>query len=212
MTKWTLLFSCLLTFAASSLAQSEQSDTENTAQTETSQEASLSQNAYITDNLYIFMHSGSSKDYRILGSINAGTPVQIVGEEENGFLNIIDDKGREGWVEAEFITTEPGIILQNKRLQKQVSDLNQALQESRNNLPPLQTQLDELSFENETLKSKIEELEQLRAKRLASNQETQQQEQHLLLTYGAGIGFAGLLIGILLTLFLSRRKRYDGWA
>ena len=42
-------------------------------------------------------------------------------------------------------------------------------------------------------------------------QQKVQKEQHLLLTYGGGIGIGGIIIGVILTLFLSRRRRYDGW-
>jgi SH3 domain protein len=30
--------------------------------------------------------------------------------------------------------------------------------------------------------------------------------------YGGGIAFIGIFIGMIITLMLSRRKSYDGWA
>ena len=67
--------------------------------------SSDSQNtAYIVDNLYTFMHSGPSKNYRILGSVDAGTQVMLLSDEDNGYFKIRDDKDREGWVEAKFVT------------------------------------------------------------------------------------------------------------
>ena len=38
--------------------------------------------AYIIDNLYTFMRSGASKNYRLLGSVDAGTKLTLLSAEE----------------------------------------------------------------------------------------------------------------------------------
>ena len=65
---------------------------------------------YISDDLYTFLHAGPGRNYRILGSVLAGTRVtQLQIDAENNFVEIIDDKQRTGWVDATFITTESSI-------------------------------------------------------------------------------------------------------
>ena len=60
MLKHSLL--ALLFAAATFMSHAEETDTASDANT-----------AYIIDNLYTFMHSGASKNYRIIGSVDAGT-------------------------------------------------------------------------------------------------------------------------------------------
>ncbi|WP_462150772.1 TIGR04211 family SH3 domain-containing protein [Pseudoalteromonas xiamenensis] len=211
----TLLLSCMLALPTLSFAQTELTEapatTEQAEQTP-SESTSIVPNAYITDNLYIFVHSGAGKNYRILGSINAGTAVQVVGDERNGFVNVIDDKGREGWVEAEFVTTEAGLQITNQNLQAQLDALNVELQDSQNEVPTLQAKLNSLESENAELKQAVKDAETQKVQIQKEAMNKKQEQQHLLLSYGAAIAFSGLILGVLLTLFLSRRKRYDGWA
>ncbi|WMN59128.1 TIGR04211 family SH3 domain-containing protein [Pseudoalteromonas xiamenensis] len=211
----TLLLSCMLALPTLSFAQTELTEapatTEQAEQT-SSESTSIVPNAYITDNLYIFVHSGAGKNYRILGSINAGTAVQVVGDEKNGFVNVIDDKGREGWVEAEFVTTEAGLQITNQNLQAQLDALNVELQDSQNEVPTLQAKLNSLESENAELRQAVKDSETQKVQIQKEAMNKKQEQQHLLLSYGAAIAFSGLILGVILTLFLSRRKRYDGWA
>ncbi|MGL6176871.1 MAG: TIGR04211 family SH3 domain-containing protein, partial [Vibrionaceae bacterium] len=43
------------------------------------------QESYISDELFIYMHAGPGTEYRILGSINAGVPVKVMGAEKSGY-------------------------------------------------------------------------------------------------------------------------------
>lgn len=209
----TLLLSCLLAFPVFANTTTDVQTTDaTTEQAELQASSSIVPNAFITDNLYIFVHSGAGKNYRILGSVNAGTAVQVLGEESNGFVNIVDDKGREGWVEANFVTTEPGLVLQNEKLRDDLAALNLELQTSQSEIPALQARIDEFEQQQSRLKQTIKELEEQKVKLQQDSTTKKEAEQHLMLTYGAGIAFGGLILGVLLTLFLSRRKRYDGWA
>ncbi|MCF2857899.1 TIGR04211 family SH3 domain-containing protein [Pseudoalteromonas sp. SMS1] len=169
-------------------------------------------NGYIVDNLYLFMHAGPGTNYRILGSIEAGTPVTITNEQNNNYVRIIDNKERSGWVESKFVTAEPG-------LKQQLSELTQALDVSQNQLaslqsamPQLQSDYDTLESQNSELQKTIKDLNAQLEQQAKSAQSKVEREQHLLLSYGGGIALGGVLLGVILTLLLSRRKRYDGWS
>lgn len=168
--------------------------------------------AYISDNLFVYVHSGPGKNYRIVGSIDAGTQVSMMPGNENGFQQVMDDKGREVWIETQFVSSQPGLAHQLDELGLQLQQTQQALNDAQTDLPRLQQLNQALQAENQTLQQTIQRLEKAVTDEKQKALTSEQAEQHLMLTYGGAVGVGGLLIGVLLTLFLSRRKRYDGWA
>ena len=175
--------------------------------------SSDSQNtAYIVDNLYTFMHSGPSKNYRILGSVDAGTQVMLLSDEDNGYFKIRDDKDREGWVEAKFVTENAGIQQQFQALNNDMTLMQKQLRQAEIELPQLQEQNRALTDQNLALSKQIETLKNTIESERNAKQTASAKEKRQLLTYGGAIAFIGLLLGIILTVVLSRRKRYDGWA
>ena len=107
--------------------------------------------AYIVDNLYTFMHSGPSKNYRILGSVDAGTQVTLLSAEDNGYFKIRDDKDREGWVEAKFVTENAGIQQQFQALSNDMTLMQEQLRQAEIELPQLQEQNKTLTEQNQAL-------------------------------------------------------------
>ncbi|WP_105167088.1 TIGR04211 family SH3 domain-containing protein [Pseudoalteromonas sp. T1lg23B] len=167
--------------------------------------------AYIVDNLFIYMHSGPGKNYRILGSVDAGTAISVVSNEQNEFIQIIDDKGREAWVEAKFVSREPGLSQQLTQAKEALENSQSEINSLRDELPTLQQANNDLRAENQRLQQSITELQTALNEQQQANINKKQKAQHLLLSYGAAIALVGLLFGVILTLLLSRRKRYDGW-
>ena len=168
--------------------------------------------AYIVDNLYTFMHSGPSKNYRILGSVDAGTQVTLLSAEDNGCFKIRDDKDREGWVEAKFVTENAGIQQQFQALSNDMTLMQEQLRQAEIELPQLQEQNKTLTEQNQALSEQIQALKNTIESERNAKQTASAKEKRQLLTYGGAIAFIGLLLGIILTIMLSRRKRYDGWA
>lgn len=65
---------------------------------------------YISDELFIFLHAGPGRDFRIVGSINAGTTISLLQvDREAGYAQIQDDRERIGWVESKFVSRTPSI-------------------------------------------------------------------------------------------------------
>ena len=168
--------------------------------------------AYISDKLFVYVHSGPGKNYRIIGSVDAGSQIILLDGNENGFQQITDDKGREVWVESQFVSNTAGLAKQLDELEQQLKSTQQHLDDAEITLPRLQQLNQDLQAENETLQQTILRLEQTITDEKQKAVNTEQAEQHLLLSYGGGVGIGGVLVGVILTLFISRRKRYDGWA
>jgi SH3 domain protein len=193
----------LLLTATTFMSQAEEAQAENATDANT---------AYIIDNLYTFMRSGASKDYRLLGSIDAGTQLTLLSSEENGFIKIKDDKDREGWIEAKFVTQTPGLHKQYKTLSSEISTMQEKLRQAQIDLPQLQDQNQTLTNQNKQLSEQITKLKITLEQERVQKQAASSKEKRQLLTYGGAIAFLGLFLGIILTIVLSRRKRYEGWA
>ncbi|WP_297481894.1 TIGR04211 family SH3 domain-containing protein [uncultured Photobacterium sp.] len=178
---------------------------------------------YISDNLFTYLLKGPGSQYRIIGSINAGSPVTLL-KKDNGYSRITDTKGRTGWVESKFISTN--IALQERlpaleaelttvkaRLAEALttnddknSDLNSALAQRNSQINKLETRNEQLQNE---LTIAQDEVRSLRAK-------IDTQKDDLLMkwfTYGGIVAGIGLLLGLILPhITPRRRKRTNGWA
>lgn len=180
---------------------------------ETSESTPTNENtAYIIDNLYIFMHSGPSKNYRIIGSVDAGTQITLLSGEDNGYFKVVDDKEREGWIESKFISKTAGLHQQYQALSNDMTLMQEQLRQAEIELPKLQQQNQSLTEQNQVLEQQITKLKTTMEAERNQKQAASAKEKRQLLTYGGAIAFIGLFLGIILTIVLSRRKRYDGWA
>ena len=162
------------------------------------------QSGYIIDDLYIYMHAGAGKNFRIVGSINAGSPLELI-DEQDGYAQVKDDKGRTGWVDQR-------LAVENQNLKDKITELENNLLQQSSQLPELQQQNVELNEKNAQLNKKLALAQQQNTQQAALVANNTEKEKKELLMYGAAIAFTGLLFGIIITLVLSRRKRYDGWA
>lgn len=206
-----------LLFASLSTAIHAETQTNNESATEvlevqTTENASSS-TAYITDNLFVYMHSGPGKNYRILGSVQAGTELQLLDEnKDTGYSQVKDSRGRTGWIDKRNISKRPGLAQQNLKLKSQLADLQAELNSSQRDMPVLRQTASDLEVKNRELTAEIEKLNAQISSSRNQKQQASEKQQKQLLIYGGGIAFIGILMGIIITLVLSRRKRYDGWA
>lgn len=185
----------------------------NQANAQESQPEPGSENTvYISDDLYTFIHAGPGRNYRILGSVVAGTAVTLLQRnDEEGFVEIIDDKDRTGWVDNRFISNTPSV-------RESVPQLEQSLQQAQADLEQTQQQNDllnqqilDLSSRNEQLQSKLQEVQQQHGelqRQLASIDNKIQIEW---LTRGGIIALGGLILGVILMLIPRKRRRNDNW-
>ena len=78
---------------------------------------------YISDDLFTYLHAGPGRNFRILGTVVAGTRVTLLQEDtEKSFVEIIDDKQRTGWIDAEFISVSRSVRELVPGLQQQVEE------------------------------------------------------------------------------------------
>lgn len=167
---------------------------------------------YISDDLYTFLHAGPGRNFRILGSVTAGTEVtQLRVDNEAQYVEIIDDKNRQGWVDASFIMPSPSIRSQLASFQENLSTANQSIDQQDQALSNLNRQLRDLQAENTSLKQQKEQLEaqQVELQRKISVQDKSEQQQWFI--RGGGIAIIGVVLGIIVAYLPKKRRRNDGW-
>ena len=177
---------------------------------------------YISDNVYAFLHAGPGNQYRILGSINAGEPVEYLNRNaDSKYVQIRDKDGRTGWVDGQFVQTEESFRSRLPALEQQLADTRQQLasaderhrQDVQDKTERLQRQEQELG----ELQNQLAELRQTSDRlaednrRLSSLMDDREHQMRLdWLLHGGLVAGAGALVGFLLPLIPLRRKRRQG--
>ncbi|SFM24163.1 TIGR04211 family SH3 domain-containing protein [Halopseudomonas yangmingensis] len=177
---------------------------------------------WVSDSLNTWVRSGPSDGHRIVGTLQSGQAVTLIGSEGK-YSQVRNESGNSVWILSSELQSVPGQAERIPALEQQVNELSSEL-ENINQSWELRVQGMQETLE--TRKALIEELEQqragLNAELLATQSELREahaklgdENQQLLLRYmlyGGGIAGAGLLAGLILPLFVRRRKRRsDVW-
>ncbi len=74
---------------------------------------------YVSDNIFTFIHNGPGTQYRILGSVKAGEPLDVKAvNNEAGFTQVVDGRGREGWIKSSELQGEISLRERLPQVQK----------------------------------------------------------------------------------------------
>ncbi|MEI6858923.1 MAG: TIGR04211 family SH3 domain-containing protein [Shewanella sp.] len=170
------------------------------------------QTGYISDNIYLYLHGGPGTEFRILGSVEAGQTISIMGETQGNYTKIIDHKGREGWIEEKMVTRQKSFRKQLPEIQAQLNDtkseLEQALISSAHNDEQVSKLQSELSQAQQDLAKASSERDNATHK-LAS---IENNKRFQMWQEGGIIAAIGLLIGVILVyLPRPRRKQKNRW-
>jgi len=168
--------------------------------------------AYISDNLFIYMHTGPGTNYRIVGSVIAGTEIQLTGRTDKEYTQILDDKGREAWVETKFVSTIPG-------LRTSVAELNQKITELADSNSQLSEQLNDtqnaLSDATQKLEASQKRQATIQSQLDGANVQLDNRDFELKKQWffnGAMVLVVGLLLGLVLPrLTPKKRSSMENW-
>ena len=174
---------------------------------------------FVTEKLYVFIHSGSSTRYRIIGRAAAGESLNVIARDsETGWLQIEQSNGRTGWVDNSVLVDNAGSKGELEIAQAKITELEnqlkvQAESSSDEALAQLNGEVGNLTLANEELTRQVNELKEqnaqidvLKAKNLElenSIVDTDQKQKMLEKLYDAGTVILGVFVGWLIT---RRRK------
>ena len=167
---------------------------------------------YISDDLFTYLHAGPGRNFRILGTVVAGTRVTLLQEDtEKNFVEIIDDKQRAGWVDADFISVSSSVRALVPGLQQQVEETEQTIQQQRVSNDLLHQQIADLTSQNTNLKTKLSDAEKENARMTQTLADYDQTAQMEWFTRGGIVAVISLLLGVILTYLPKKRRRNDNW-
>jgi SH3 domain protein len=167
---------------------------------------------YISDDLFTYLHAGPGRNFRILGTVVAGTRITLLQEDtEKNFVEIIDDKQRTGWVDAQFINVSKSDRALVPGLKKQVEETEKAIIQQRESNDLLNQQIVDLTSQNTNLKKKLSDAEKENVKITQTLADYDQTEQMEWFTRGGIVAVISLLLGIILTYLPKKRRRNDNW-
>ncbi|WP_296043917.1 TIGR04211 family SH3 domain-containing protein [uncultured Alteromonas sp.] len=167
---------------------------------------------YIADNLIVYLHSGPGRNYRILGSIEAGVPVTVLqSDADKGFTQISDTDEREGWVETQYLIDTISRRAQLPQLSQRLADSEQQLNRIQSRNSTLAQELAQVKQQNAQLEASLNESQQSVASLEAQISDQDTQERYRMFSYGGIVAGAGVLLGIIITFIPKRRRRNDSW-
>src|SRR5690606_8671382 len=184
----------------------------------------FAQDRYIADKLFTYMHSGPSNQYRIIGCIDAGEKVKLINtNKDTDYTQIVDERGRTGWVESRFVTRDVSMAVRLPQLEKELADVKSKLANARQSADSEKAGLvDSLEVRNKQIAELEKNYSDISKQLTASQSEVRElrakldtQKEDLLLKYfmyGGGVAGGGLLLGLVLPHIIPRRKRNPaGW-
>jgi len=183
----------------------------------------LADTRYVSDNIFTYIHNGPGTQYRILGSVKAGEPLEVkVVNSEAGYTQVVDGRGREGWIKNSELQNQVSLRERLPLLEKERDELKDRLQNLNGDNERRFTEKDgqiaaqgkEIAALKAQLASQGEEMSNLKEQNEALTQSYDNQEHDMQMDWfirgGAMVG-AGLLLGILLPMLPRRRSRGDRW-
>ena len=167
---------------------------------------------YISDDLFTYLHAGPGRNFRILGTVVAGTRVTLLQEDtEKNFVEIIDNKQRTGWVDAEFINGNESDRALLPGIKEQLKETEKTILQYRNNNDLLNQQIADLTSQNTNLKKKLSDIEKAHEKITQTLADYDQTAQMEWFTRGGIVAVVSLLLGIILTYLPKKRRKNDNW-
>lgn len=114
-----------------------------------------SQTAYVSDTLILTFREGPGSGYPVLSALKSDTPLTII-EEKNGYLKVALSSGEQGWVDKNYVVTDPPKSIMITRLKKE----NAALEEKIKALSEKADQvvMEQIKKENQALRQSVETL------------------------------------------------------
>lgn len=184
--------------------------------------SAVAETQYITEELSTFMRSGAGDQYRITGTIKAGTPVEVV--EQRGKYTLVKTPTRGGWVLTSEVSNQPSSKLENPQLKAKIEELTTELNningtwetkvaDMKRRTGEAENQSNSLINQNEQLKIELEKVKNIN-KNLKIQVDSEQQAiaiQYFI--YGGTVLAIGFILGLILPYIIpSKKRKPNGWA
>ncbi len=174
--------------------------------------AGAEQRAFISEDLYVFLHRGPSTQFKIIGTLTAGTPITVTARnDDSGFVEVSDGQGKSGWVEARYLSDSVSRRARLEEVERDLKKVQESHAGSGAKLASYEQEVRRLQTDNEQLESKNNLLES-EVKR-AQNELAASDQDHQMTWFrnGAIVLGVGLLLGLLIPRLSLPRRRNNSW-
>ncbi|WP_308477991.1 TIGR04211 family SH3 domain-containing protein [Cobetia sp. 5-11-6-3] len=183
--------------------------------------ANAASERWVSDNLTTFVRSGPTDGYRIVGTVEAGQPVELL-DVQNDYSKIRTASGDVVWLPSADLQDTRSVNARVPALSSKVKELTARLDGINDEW---ETRVSDMKAGLETRQARIEELEassnsqsaeleQARSKMRKMQALLDTQKQDLLMRYfmyGGGVAGAGLLVGLIVPHLPRRKKKRHGF-
>lgn len=168
--------------------------------------------AFISDALLVYLHSGPSNQYRIVGTLNAGQSVTYLGADaDTGYVQVQYDDGKTGWLPKEHVTFTPGLVSQLETLKAEHAQHNETLMALEQQRDQLNAQLNQAVAERQTALEQLEQANRAYEQLKVQAETTQISIWQKPMVLGSLILLAGLIVGLLMPLLMPKRRDSERW-
>lgn len=168
--------------------------------------------AFVSDALFVYLHSGPSNQYRIIGTVNAGQSVTYLGEDaDTGYAQIRSDDNKTGWLPKEYVTFTPGLVTQLAELKADYAQHNEKIIALEQQRDQLNSQLNQAVTERQTALEQLEQANRAYEQLKVQLENTQTSIWQKPMVLGSLILLAGLIFGLLLPLLMPKRRDSERW-
>ena len=164
------------------------------------------QSGYISEDVYVFLHGGPGTQYRILGSVEAGQPVVLLGETDGDYSKIKDHKDREGWVRTDQIQSTPSFRVVVPQLESKLASTEKQLKQVQSGNAEQSSQLSSAARQISELKAQLAQATAERDSAKAELNSLLEDQDYEMWRQGGMIAGVGLLLGLLIA-YLPRPQR-----
>ena len=168
--------------------------------------------AFISEDLYVFLHRGPGSQFKIVGSLTAGTPITVTSRnDDSGYAEVSDDQGKSGWVETRFLSDSVSRRARLEEVERDLEKVRQSHEGAGAKLASYEEEVRRLKTDNDKLKSKNGLLES-EVKRV-QNELAASDRDHQMTWFrnGAVVLGVGLLLGLLIPRLSIPRRRNNRW-
>ncbi|HSG52984.1 MAG TPA: TIGR04211 family SH3 domain-containing protein [Rheinheimera sp.] len=168
--------------------------------------------AFISDALFVYLHSGPSNQYRIIGTVNAGQSVTHLSEDsETGYAQIQYEGNKTGWLPKEYVTYTPGLVSQLETLKADFAQTNEKLLATEQQRDELNSRLNQAVAERQTALEQLEQANRAYEQLKLQAEATQTSIWQKPMVLGSMILLAGLIFGLILPMIIPKRRDSERW-
>jgi SH3 domain protein len=178
---------------------------------------------YVSDDIFIYMHSGPSREYRIIGTLDVGSPVTTLKlDKKTLFYQVKTANGKIAWVKSDQLQTTlpankllPAIQKELQEAQIKLQNIDQAnseiLDQQKQSIIDKDSLIATLMDEKNSLQGTIIKLKAANLELDLLQDTKDEREKMEWMMYGGSVLFIGLLFGLLIPFLPRRKKNNNNW-